>query len=92
MPDRDFAHDQPAMGKKLRILTIADTRSRSCPTVAPWFSGRGEDVVRIVERGCQASGYPSMFRMNNTGQFIPRDLDLRDYANDVVLGFARPKT
>jgi len=41
----DFVHDQLAMGKKLRILTVVDTHSRFCPVVDPRFSYRGEDVV-----------------------------------------------
>lgn len=28
---RDFVHDQPALGKKLRILSIVDTHPRLCP-------------------------------------------------------------
>jgi len=40
----DFVHDQLAMGKKLRILTIVDTHPR--------FSCRGEDVVQTLEKIC----------------------------------------
>ena len=31
----DFVHDQLAMGKKLRILTVVDTHSRLCPAAGP---------------------------------------------------------
>lgn len=46
----DFVHDQLALGKKLRILTVVDTHSRLCPAIDPRFSYRGKDVVR---RHCQ---------------------------------------
>jgi len=38
----DFVHDQLAMGRKLRILTIVDTHSRLCPAADPRFAYRGE--------------------------------------------------
>ena len=44
------AHDQLALGKKLRILTIADTHSRYCPATDVRFQHRSEDVVQTLER------------------------------------------
>ena len=46
----DFVHDQLALGKKLRILTIVDTHSRYCPATEVRFQYRGEDVVQTLER------------------------------------------
>jgi putative transposase len=37
----DFVHDQLAMGRKIRVLTIVDTFSRFSPAVDPRFSYRG---------------------------------------------------
>lgn len=85
----DFVHDQLAMGKKLRILTIVDTHSRFCPAADPRFSYRGEDVVQTLEKVC-AGGYPKTIRVDNGSEFISRDLDLWAYANDVTLDFSRP--
>ena len=42
----DFVHDQLALGKKLRILTVVDTHSRLCPVVDPRFSYRGKTSCR----------------------------------------------
>ena len=49
----DFVHDQQALGKKLRILTIADTHSRYCPATDVRFQYRGEDVVQTLEQICR---------------------------------------
>ena len=87
---RDFVHDQLAMGKKLRILTIVDTHSRFCPAAEPRFSYRGEDVVQTLERVCAGTGYPKTIRVDNGSAFISRDRDLWAYANDVTLDFSRP--
>ncbi|GGB22485.1 hypothetical protein GCM10011324_35590 [Allosediminivita pacifica] len=61
----DFVHDQLAMGKKLRILTVVDTHSRFCPVVDPRFSYRGEDVVQTLEHVCGRIGYPNTIRVDN---------------------------
>jgi putative transposase len=53
----DFAHDQLATGRKLRVLTIIDTFSRFSPAIEPRFNFRGPDVVEILEEvGRRQSG------------------------------------
>ena len=86
----DFVHDQLATGRKLRVLTIVDTYSRYAPAIDPRFSYRGEDVVRTLERVCQAIGYPKAIRVDQGSEFISRDLDLWAYQKDVTLDFSRP--
>lgn len=86
----DFVHDQLALGRKLRILTIVDIHSRYCPAADPRFAYRGEDVVQTLERICRHVGYPQTIRVDNGSEFISRDLDLWAYANNVTLDFSRP--
>ncbi|WP_353472916.1 integrase core domain-containing protein [Salipiger sp. H15] len=86
----DFVHDQLAMGKKRRILSVVDTHSRFCPVVDPPFSYRCEDVVQTLEQVCGSIGYPNTIRVDNGGEFISGTLDLWAYANDATLDFSRP--
>jgi transposase InsO family protein len=51
----DFVHDQLAMGRKIRILTVVDTFSRYAPIVDPRFSYRAEDVVGTLELSQRAT-------------------------------------
>lgn len=86
----DFVHDQLALGKKLRILTIVDTHSRLCPATDPRCSYRGEDVVTTFRKVCGRMGFPRTIRVDNGSEFISRDLDLWEYASDVTPDFSRP--
>jgi putative transposase len=86
----DFVHDQLAMGRKIRVLTVVDTFTRYVPVLDPRFSYRGEDVVQTLERVCTKAGYPSTTRVDQGSEFISRDLDLWAYTNGVTLDFSRP--
>lgn len=88
----DFVHDQLAMGRKIRILTMVDTFSRFAPVIDPRFSYRAEDVVETLERVCSKVGYPTAIRVDQGTEFVSRDLDLWAYANGVTLDFSRPGT
>ena len=86
----DFVHDQLAMGKKIRVLTVVDIFSKYSPVVDPRFSYRAEDVVKTLERVCGQVGYPKTIRVDQGSEFVSRDLDLWAYANGVTLDFSRP--
>lgn len=60
----DFVHDQLAMGKKIRVLTVVDIFLKFSPVVDPRFSYRAEDVVMTLERVCGHLGYPSTIRVD----------------------------
>lgn len=88
----DFVHDQLATGRKIRVLTVADTFSHYSPVLDPQFSYRGEDVVQTLERTCARVGYPSTIRVDQGSEFISRDMDLWAYAHGITLDFSRPGT
>lgn len=86
----DFVHDQLATGRKIRVLTVVDTFSRSAPVIDPRFSYRAEDVVQSLERVCIQVGYPTTIRVDQGTEFVSRHLDLWAYTKGVVLDFSRP--
>jgi putative transposase len=86
----DFVHDQLALGRKIRVLTVVDIFSKFSPVINPRFSYRGEDVVRTLERVCAQTGYPRTIRVDQGSEFVSRDLDLWAYAHGVTLDFSRP--
>ena len=78
----DFVHDQLALGKKIRVLTVVDIFSKFSPVIDPRFSYRGEDVVATLEQVCAQAGYPGTIRVDQGSEFISRDLDLWAYAHE----------
>ena len=86
----DFVHDQLAMGRNIRVLTVVDTSTRYVPVLDPRFSYRSEDVVQALERICAKSGYPGTIWVDQGSEFISSDLDLWAYTNGVTLDFSRP--
>lgn len=86
----DFVHDQLAMGKKIRVLTVVDIFSKFSPIIDPRFSYRAADVVMALEKVCGEIGYPKTIRVDQGSEFVSRDLDLWAYANNVILDFSRP--
>ena len=54
--DTDFAHDQLATGKKLRVLTVVDTCSPYMPVIDARCSYRVEDEVARLDRVCRGTG------------------------------------
>lgn len=86
----DFVHDQLALGRKMRVLTVVDIFSKFSPVIDPRFSYRGEDVVATLDRICAETGYPSTIRVDQGSEFVSRDLDLWAYTHGVTLDFSRP--
>ncbi len=60
----DFVHDQLAIGRKIRVLTVVDTFSRFSPVVDPRFSYRAEHMVATLESVCAKVGYPRTIRVD----------------------------
>jgi putative transposase len=86
----DFVHDQLALGRKIRVLTVVDIFSKFSSAIDPRFSYRGEDVVATLEQVCARTGCPGTIRVDQGSEFISRDLDLWAYAHGVTLDFSRP--
>jgi len=86
----DFVHDQLAICRKFRILTVVDSWSKYVQAIDARFSYRGEDVVQTHERICSQTSYPKTIRVDQGTEFVSRDLDLWAFATGVTLDFSRP--
>ena len=70
----DFVHDQLALGRKIRILTVVDIFSKFSPASILGLAIGAEDVVATLERVCAKTGYPSTIRVDQGSEFVSRDL------------------
>lgn len=85
----DLVKDELATGKKLRVLTVADTFSRYVPVLEMRFSHCWEDTAATLDRVCRKSGYPKTILGDQASEFISRDMDLWAYQCCVTLNFSR---
>ena len=96
----DFVHDpaanprkgfgELATGRKIRVLTVADTFTRFAPAIELRFSFRAADVVEVLERVGRPHGFPKAIRVDQGTEFVSRGLDLRACQRGVTLDFSRP--
>lgn len=86
----DFIHDSVGFGKKLKVLTSIDLASNLSPCIHVGFSITGKDVSEILERTCEADGYPEYIQCDNGPEFRSRELDKWCYENGIKMIFIRP--
>ena len=86
----DFVHDQLATGRKIRVLTIADTFTRYAPAIEPRLGYRASDVIEVLERVGREHGFPAAICVDQGIEFVSRELDLWAYQRGVTLDFSRP--
>ena len=82
--------DQTFDGQKLRLLTVVDNFSRVSPAVEVRRRYTGYDVVCTLEKATGHYGIPRTIRVDNSPEFVSKEVDLWAYANDVTLDFSRP--
>ena len=82
--------DQTFDGQKLRVLTIVDNFSRMSPALEVRRRYTGYDVVRTLERATRQYGLPRTIRVDNSPEFVSKEVDLWAYAKGVTLDFSRP--
>lgn len=77
---KGFVHDQLAIGRKLRFLTVIGQRYSYC----------GEDAVAKLDRVCHWIGYFKTNRVDDGNDFISLDMDIGAYQCGVTLDFSGP--
>ena len=86
----DFVSDQLFDGRRLRVLTLVDNHTRESLALHVGQRVRGMDVVQVLEQVVDRQGRPASIRVDNSPEFISRELDCWAYRNRVTLDFSRP--
>lgn len=61
----DFAFDQTADGRVLKILTVTDEFTKTAVAIEVERSITGDDLVRVLDRLVAVHGHPVFIRMDN---------------------------
>jgi len=86
----DFVNDQTASGKRFRALTVVDVFTRECLAVEPGSRLGCAEVAAILSRIAAEHGTPKRIYCDNGSEFAGCLVDLRAYANKVVMEYSRP--
>ena len=86
----DFLSDQLFGGSKIRVPTIVDAFSKLSPAIDVRQRYRGSDVVDTLERVTAIYRLPKSVRVDQSPEFISKDLDLRAWRKGLTLDFSRP--
>ena len=65
----DFVHDSCANGAKVKVLTIVDDFTRSCPGLLTQSSIPGRRVTAFLDQQAITHGYPGSIRVDNGPEF-----------------------
>ena len=68
----DFIHDSCANGTRIRVLTIVDDFTRSCPGLLTQSSIPGHRVTGFIDQRAVIHGYPQSVRVDNGPEFTGR--------------------
>lgn len=98
MPERinqawamDFMSDQLANGRKIRLLTIMDMKSRECLAVEVDTSLSGLRVSRVLDAIIERRGAkPERIQTDNGPEFTSRAMDQWAYGKGLKLQFIQP--
>jgi len=65
----DFVHDSCITGTKIKILTVVDDFTRSCPGLLTKSSIPGRGVTEFIDQRAFICGYPGSIRVDNGPEF-----------------------
>lgn len=77
----DFVHDACANGTKVKVLTIVDNFTRSCPGLLTQSSIPGRKVTAFLDQQAMMQGYPGSIRVDNGPEFTGKHF--QQWANNV---------
>lgn len=86
----DFVFDRIASGRRLKILGIVDDGTTECVAAYPEHAMGGDHLVRVLDRICQARGYPKIIRTDNAKEFTGRAMLTWAHRHGVKLRLIEP--
>lgn len=86
----DFIFDRIAGGRQLKILGIVDDGTTEAVAAHVEHAMGGDHLVRVIDKVCQARGYPAVIRSDNGSEFTSRALLTWAHERKVQLKLIEP--
>jgi putative transposase len=86
----DFVHDFCVSGTRIKVLTIVDDFSRSCPGLLTQSSIPGRKVTSFLDQCAVLSGYPQSIRVDNGPEFTGKYFQQWAQQRGIYIDYTEP--
>jgi putative transposase len=86
----DFLHDACANGGRIRILTIVDDFTRTCPGLLVRSSIPGHRVTSFLDQRSMLNGYPRSIRVDHGPEFTGTHFQQWAVQRNIEIQYTRP--
>jgi putative transposase len=86
----DFVHDSCTNGTRIRVLTVVDDFTRSCPGLLTQSSIPGHRVTTFLDQRALIHGYPKSIRVDHGPEFTGKHFQQWAEQRRIHIGYTRP--
>lgn len=86
----DFVHDSCTNGTKVKVLTIVDDFTRSCPGLFTQASIPGRKVTDFIDQQAIIHGYPGSIRVDNGPEFKGQHFQQWAEQREIYIDYIEP--
>lgn len=86
----DFAHDSCITGARIKVLTVVDDFTRSCPGLLTQSSIPGRGVTNFLDQRAVIQGYPQSIRVDNGPEFTGKHFQQWAEQRGIYIDYIEP--
>jgi putative transposase len=86
----DFVHDSCITGTKIKVLTVVDDFTRSCPGLLTQSSIPGRGVTNFLDQRAVIQGYPQSIRVDNGPEFTGKHFQQWAEQHGIYIDYIEP--
>lgn len=86
----DFVHDSCITGSRIKVLTVVDDFTRSCPGLLTQSSIPGRGVTNFLDQRAVIQGYPQSIRVDNGPEFTGKHFQQWAEQRGIYIDYIEP--